>query len=273
MHEETHVEPKWLGPFEGNNLTFEECEVLTAQNISRPLLKVESELFLKKWFDYRRLHPMLATFYFFDCYEKGYKQFWRVAVDAPTAEHVSSIKRVQYGERVCTKGKRKGQMIEDKTIILRRDLTFLDGREKISFWKLRQAVDRLGIRYDFFMDRVVKWYVEECFRSECLLPPRPQHILANEDLFVKVMLAWEEECAARLQIPKDVDYSNNKFAGHAQHIAFEQFIIGQIKNRVNPKFALYAAICQHNVVRFESAVAHFDDCDINYVADMRDSPD
>lgn len=225
----SQVSPKWCGPYYGSDTSFQDLEILTVQHIPAKIRKGEAELMQTKWFDYRQMHPMLATLYFMECYKVAYRDFTRAAVNADTADFVKPIK----GD------------------------SFLEAREKLSFWRLRQLVDGLGIRYDFFLAEAMRWYVTECFRRESLYPPRPGHIATNEDLLTTVMIAWDEEKATRLQFAQDETFKTANFDGSDHQVAYEKFVIEQIQNRQHKRFALSSYIYTHDMLRVEVAIKHF----------------
>jgi hypothetical protein len=225
------VIPKWCGSFFGSDFSFRDCEILTIQHIPAKLLKLEVELMNKKWFDYRRMHPLYATNYFMECYKMAYREFTRIAVDSDRADFVKPIK----GD------------------------DFLNAREKLSIWRLRQLVDSLGIRYDFFLTECMLWYTEECFRRQSLYPPRPGQMGDNEEMIVAVMMRWEEECATRLQLSKDTWYKCYRWHGDAHQKAYENFIVAQIRNRQHKRFTLCASMYEHNALRIETARIQFGD--------------
>jgi len=246
-------EPNWLGPYPGSELSRQDCEVLTVQNIPHKLLKEESALMQTKWFDYRRLHPMHATFYFLECYKDAYQGFIRAAVNAEAAPYSLPCATKEYK---MVKSSKTGRMVKSNFVI-REGLTFIDSRERLSFWKLRQLADRIGIRYDFFLNQAMKWYREQCFRSGKVHAPRPSHIATNEELLATVMLAWEGELETRLQIPKDPIFSTIKFVGSPLQLSYERFAIEQVGKYRHQRFSLSSLIYKHDAIRITEAIKHF----------------
>lgn len=246
-------EPNWLGPYPGSELSLKDCEILTVQNIPLKLLKEESALMQTKWFDYRRLHPMHATFYFLDCYKDAYQGFIRAAVNAEAAPYSLPCATKEYK---MVKSPKTGRMVKSK-YVLRDGLTFLDGRERLSFWALRQIADRIGIRYDFFLNQAMKWYREECFRREAVFAPRPSQIAKNEELMATVMLAWEEETEIRLQVLKDPIFKTTSFIGNEFQLSYERFAIGQVEKQRHKRFSLSSLIYEHDAIRVAEAIKHF----------------
>ena len=221
--------PKWYGSFCGSDLSTQDYDILTIQHIPAKLRKKEQELARMRWFDCRKMHPMLATYYFMECYKTAYQEFTRVAINADTAPYVKPIKGND----------------------------FLNAREKLSFWRLRQLVDELGIRYDFFLSEAMRWYTEECFRSESLYPPRPGHMATNADMLASVVIAWEEELNVRMQFPQDECYKIKNFTGSVDQLDYEEFVMKQIMNRQHKQFSLCAALYTHEVLRIRQAELRF----------------
>lgn len=222
--------PTWLGSFFGGSLGFLNYEVLSIQHIPHKELAKEAGLMAVKWYDYRRLHPMQATYYFVKCYTDAYRAFCRRAVNAETAPYVK-----------CIKGH-----------------DFLDAKEKLSFWRLRQLCDRMGMRYDFFLTFAMSWFYRMVSQDGKVYPPRPAHLLNNEDLIADAMLAWEEQCRISMQVAADPYYRVKNFTGSRDQQAHEAFVIGQIKSRKVPQYSLHAALYLYDVVRIEEALRHFD---------------
>ena len=239
MTQVTQVNPRWLGSFFGADLGFHNYEILTIQHIPRKEHAEESALMRSKWFDYRRLHPMQATYYFAASYSRAYGTFMAIAVDR------------DLGNMRGIKGK-----------------DFLCSREKLAIWRLRQMCDRFGVRYDFFLRHAMKWYAERSMnaahsvkgvggRVYAVVPPRPAQMMSNQEMITDVMLAWEEHVAAKLPIADDPFYSVQNFVGHADQIAYEQSIVAAIRTRPHPRFSVHAALYVHDALRIETALEAF----------------
>jgi len=233
----TQVTPKhthiWLGSFFGANLGFLNYEVLTIQHIPKKELKDEAALMRTKWFDYRRLHPMQATYLFAECYNRAYGDFMATCVD---------------------KGMRAMRGFKGKD--------FLEHREKLSIWRLRQLCDKLGIRYDFFLRHAMRWYALRTFnvhRGEkiSLVGPRPSQIASKDDLITDVMLAWEDAQKTSLQTACDPYYRVTNYIGSEDQRAYEDFIVAQIKTRRHRHYSLHAALYIYDAVRVEEAIRQF----------------
>lgn len=227
---QTVTEPKlaeWFGEFYGHDLSFLHCEIKAIQNIDAKILKKEPELLGTKWFDYRRMHPTKATYLFAKCYNRAYKDFMRLTFDHVRGQYMRPFRGTS----------------DD----------FMDAKERKALWQLRQTADAVGIRYEFFLRHAMNWKVAHNWHHA----PRPSHINANEELLVDVGLAWEDECRNSLQICKDERYLAKNWFGHADQVAYENFLIGQIRQRIHKQYSLSAALYQYGVLRIEAALREF----------------
>lgn len=223
--------PKWLGGFFGGNLGFLNYEIFTIQHFTRADLKPEAELMAVKWFDYRRLHPLQATYYFVKCYTAAYQDFTRRAVSVDRAPYVRCFS----------------------------DVDFLTAKEKATVFRLRQLVDRLGMRYDFFLSFAMSWYYRLVGDKGQIYAPRPGHMLKNEELIADAMIAWEELCQVSLQVAKDPYFRVANFIpGNRDQLAHEAFVIDQIKQRQHQRFSLASALYTYDAIRIEEALRQFD---------------
>ena len=215
----------WPGEFFGHDLSFDQCEVLTIQHIPSPLRRDEAALMQSKWFDYRVMHPIVATYYFAHCYSRAYSDATAIVED---------YKKAPY---------RRGFKGED----------WAQTKQKLAFWRTRQLIDKLGIRYDFYLRHAMRWCLENGWHK----PPLPEQIRLNEEMVTDVMLRWEEETAAAIPFAKHALYRVPNFRGHPDQIAYEAFILDHVARRQHPKFALNAALYIEQAVRIEEAIRRF----------------
>ena len=230
--------PKHLEGFHGSNLGFLNYEILSIQNFTHKEVKMEPALMLSKWYDYRQLHYIQATYYFMKCYTNAYKDFVRTSIDSEKAVYVKAIKGHD----------------------------FLDAREKSAFLRLRQLIDVCGMPYDFFLGRAMRLHYKMVGTKGVIYAPRPGHIACNEELVTKIMLAWEKQCEAYMNVAKSPFYKVKNFVGFPDlsrvgapdQLAHEAWIIEQIKGRAHPKYALSTALYKTDTVRVEEALRQFD---------------
>lgn len=221
----------WSGNYYGSRLNPDHYEILTIQHVPNKERKDESALMQSKWFDYRLMHPMQATYYFVQCYRNAYRDFMRRTMNHEAAPFAKAIKE--------------------------RD--FLDSREKLSFWRLRQLVDKLGMRYDFFLHHAMS-HMHKMIGSGKVYAPRPAHLGKDEVLMERVVMAWDDLCASSMQVAQSVSYRVSEF-DHPMSVhqrAHEQFVIAQLLRRKHPHFGLHAALYLYDVVSIEAALQAFD---------------
>lgn len=220
----------WAGNYYGSQLLPDHYEILTVKEIPHKERNGESALMEVKWFDYRLMHPMQATYYFAHLYKQAYKDFIRRSMNYEAAPYVQAFKE--------------------------RD--FLDSRERMSFWRLRRLVDQLGMRYDFFLHFAMN-HLHKMIGGGKVYPPRPAMLGKNEDLLEAAVVAWDDLCASSLQIAASSSYRvaqfSHRFSKHQR--AHEQFVIKQLRRRRQPHYGLHAAMYLYDVVRIEAALEAF----------------
>lgn len=228
----------WLETFQGCDTGFDDCELYAISLIPKSVLTKEAELMQTKWFDYRRLHPTIATLLFIHCYNKAYKGFIRIARDCGMAEGIKAYKGSP--------------------------LKMLESKEGKVIWKARQVFDQLGIRYDFALRYIMNHYLECGWLKNA---PRPHH-LTNEDVLVGLMLAWEEEQKRAVQQALDPFYKTENFLGCPDQLAYEAMVIAQIKQRRRRADALHNAIYIDRTIRFEAALQHFSSTEVEEAIEL-----
>lgn len=211
-----------FGPFFGAALDPVSCDALAIGKIDRKLLTGEARLYQFKWFDYRPLHPVMATYLFAAAYNRAYGDFMGECFD---------------------RGKRFMVAFKGKDVMACREVK--------SFWKLRQKVDELGIRYDFFAREAMAWCGDNGWKQ----PPRPAHVASNDDLLVHVSNLWEQEQRAKIQWARHPRYTAAAFAGAADQLAYEEHLVARIMQKPLPKYALHTALYQFDALRIETALA------------------
>lgn len=228
MKPNQHQNLTWSGSFFGDGLDLEHYEILMMQYVPAKDRKIESELMTTKWFDYRLMHPAQATYYFYRKYKDAYREYYRKAINHEAAAFVKPTKQHD----------------------------FLLSREAMSFWRLRQAVDALGIRYEFFLT-----FAFEQLRivvNGRPLPPRPGQ-LKSDKILTDAYIAWQGMCDSSLQIACSPYFTASQYIHAQMQVDYENFILEQIKKRRVPHFALSACLYLYDAVRIEAVIEAFDD--------------
>ena len=222
----TEDDPLWLGSFYGSHLTFMEAEALTLWRIPQVERTGEALLMESKWFDYRRLHPLVATYHFAHCYQEAYRHYIRVGTDSIKALYVLAFK----------------------------GMDFIRHREVLAVWRLRQLADQHGIRYDWLCRQAMDWCLERCWPH----PPRPSQIHTNVEMIADLIIAWEKEQTIRVQRPADPPYRVENWTAAPRQRAWEAHAVMVVRNRVNWQLAMQALVFQDRLLRVERALQEFD---------------
>lgn len=223
--------PSWLGKFYGAELSFNEFEFRTITNFKEPVRKFEVDLYNTKWFDYVRLHPLQATYYFVECYRHLYQRY----------------SKQYFGEE------KAGMSQAD----------FLQCREKSSFWAMRISADRIGVPYPWFISKAFEHRLESGEFKNRL--PRPCHLAAPDDLPVFKEMWNQERSGNVLSMALDPFFSIKRWRGETSQRRHEDFLIQQVKRRSVKRFVLATLVYEKQVLRIERAMQEFPD----EVADMQ----
>lgn len=188
-----------------NSAELIELEILVFKNLSYNYYKDEAELFRKKWFDYRFMHPVQATEMFMLFYKEAYSMISKLRFDHEQGKY-------RCGVRGTT------DKLFDKT------KTVSGG-----FWKARQVADKHCIPYDFYCNHAMRYADSHCWTYM----PKPNQ-LYGEKMQEFILLKWHEELGCRLLIPTSSFYS----AQNKDHIYYNDYIdylTDVIKRRRYPK--------------------------------------
>src|SRR5690554_2626742 len=130
----------------GLNLTALEYDTLACQHIRPDLLQLEAGLYQTKWWDYRIMHPMEATYHFAQAYVQAVKAAVRKRIDLYVSINCKPLK----------------------------DQDFLKCSRHVitGLWKARQEADRHGIPYDFWCSKAMKYAQDRDWRYL----PKPTHL-------------------------------------------------------------------------------------------------
>jgi hypothetical protein len=234
MTHDAHTEAA-LGRFIGDDLDRDTLDELQARHISQKFSSVERELFGRKWFDYRFMHPTTATYLFAHCYKAAVRDAYRTFVDAETADD--------------RKGLQKDDMFE------------LGSRGVTGIWRARQHADLYGVPYRFWCRKALGAIYQAGWfswpgRPKWMQVPMPQNLYG--DLAVPAVCeAWSEETSSRLIAAGDARYGFEAFQGNPHQVAHEAWLVAQLRKRARPEFLLARLIYVDRTLREETALAEF----------------
>jgi hypothetical protein len=195
--------------------------MLALTRVDPSLRAAESLLYSRKWFDFRALHPVQATYRFAHEYAESVKRAYARQKDIRTLAGV------------------QGFDVEK----------LFESRELSAMWRARQAFDAIGVRYDFGLDFIMKRFCERGWR----VFPRPNQLYA-EEVILDVRDAWHRECKAKTQLARHERFDARNYTGHPDEKAYQAWQVDQVKARGGNRAMLLGRLLQENVLT--EAVVH-----------------
>jgi hypothetical protein len=188
--------------FYGEDLTFDDCELLAFAKVAHRYRESEAALFGLKWFDYRWWHPVKCTYYYAHCYERAVRDAYAKTKDKNTAASVEAFASPNVFELPS---------------------------EVVGLWRARQGCDLMGVRYDFALRFAFNRFSDRGW----MIFPRPNQLYGQEFL-LDLRDAWAEECRHTLQMVAHPFYKTRYFNGHPNQVAYRDWLIVQAKRRDQP---------------------------------------
>lgn len=220
------IQPTWLGSFYGSCLSFEEYEFLTIQKIPADRRRLESRCVETRWFDYVRLHPLQATYWFAECYRRVYREY-----AAANMGHKNWI-----------------GMRED----------FLQTREAGTIWSIRQFCDLHGFEYLSFIRALLAYRTSTGQFKNYL--PRPCHLIGSNEKEIEALIeGFKEEREGVLTCSVDPFFCVKNWCGDQRQIDHEDYLVNYVRHKLTKHFLLGTLIYQKQVLRFERACLEFPD--------------
>lgn len=209
-------------PFQyfGSDLTIEQCEEIALLKVRPEYRMDESDLFLTKWFDYRHLHPVKATYLFTHEYRSRVREMYAKTRDVKKALTVKPIAQDDVFESVVW----------------------------ASMWRARQAYDRLGVRYGFGL----AFTFNRCNDRGWGYFPRPNQ-LYGEELILDLRDAWKKHCRVILERVQHPRFTTDYYCGHPDQDHYQAWITDQCKVRAMPHMTL-ATLLRDKLVLEDVAV-------------------
>ena len=265
----------------GCDFSQEHYQELLETYIVKKILKSEQHLYKLKWFDYRVMHPTHATYLFAHEYVKAVRKKHRKVVDkfkwdlrlieshAPLSERKQfteerkRLLRIIKGDARSFAEMRQAELDlnfleQEYTEMLDKyaDPIIADGN---SFWRGRQAADRLGMPYDMYCEHALSlltnsytWQAIASGEHKTYMP-RPKHMYSDR-VIEYVERQFRDHLSHSLPIP-NVLKSDEQKAIQVKHDAID-WICEKIRNRRNSYIAL-ANFMEKGVVDMRTAKAHF----------------
>lgn len=178
---------------------------IAASVVGIALLRKEPDLFESKWFDYRHLHPLLATQKFMHEYRAAHREAMQARVGMDDAIRAHGTKNML--------------------------LTDAGKREFTSFWKARQKADELGMPYGFFC----RTAMTTSARWGWPYTPRPMQLYSDE-MVERTKDAWAEFALNNAPLATHPTYLASDFASAPDQIAYQRWLAKHIQLRRHPEF-------------------------------------
>jgi hypothetical protein len=189
--------------------------------------EIEIALMGGKWFDYRWMNPVAATYLFAHHYKKSYRTAFAQNIDFVRAAYVVPLPDDLFDI--------PDKLTKEKQAARRAQIS--------GIWRARQVADAMGMPYDIYLDRAFHWRLRYWNRSSL---PRPVHLYA--DLITdKAAIDWTEFQKERFYYSKLQNYTNQRYRGYAAQDAHHEYLFEQIAARGN-KPALIANFIEEDLL-------------------------
>lgn len=196
-----------------------------AENMRPDDWRVERDLSITKWFDYRFLTPLDATLQFVKDYQFVFRNMWKSNFDVATA----NLKRgtAEMG-------------------------LFANRREFSTFWNARVYADALGVRYRFFIITTMEAALR---RGKWKRLPRPGQLWNKPDCIAAVKAKWEEELGGCQAVSALAHYLPENYLGLPHQLDHQRHALRVAKKRSNLMRTLGSYIDIDRLVSVEQAEA------------------
>lgn len=219
--------------------------------IRQDWLAVEGPLFRGKWFDYRFMNPVQATYLYAHEFVKAYRRNFSINIDSRRGPHVTPVNvevlfdiSGDLSPKEITKRKQRASGI----------------------WRGRMVADAMGMPYDIYLDRAFHWTLRY-WQQRTL--PRPQQLYS--DMVVdRAGIDWEQRQKDEFFYSTLPQYKNgfyyeaiSRLSGdatllHSQN-AHHDWLLDQSKDRPNGHAFLAQMIFHDQVLPLEKAKSFLDD--------------
>lgn len=206
--------------------------------ISPKLFAVEADLFDKKWWDYRLLHPVEATELFSKAYVLAAKSYLCKQVDLYIGVNARVLKKEDF-------------FLESKAIIT-------------GMWKARQLADTYGVPYSFWCQKAME------YADQCCWPyyPKPSHLyscktketageLEGLSMLDYILGKWEEWTRMKIVTAELEFYRDSINLEHPYFSEYQLALIRQIQRSNVPEHALAIHLYDNHDLFIEYAKKHF----------------
>jgi hypothetical protein len=210
--------------FFGQHLSDEECEALmiekfgTGERVFKKHFSKELRLMSVKWFDYRIMHPVVATYKYAHEYIRVYQRYYKMTIDCERGNFVKGFK----GGDAWLSNQAGG------------------------FIKGRQIADSLGMPYDLFISMAFNFLYIKKWKHL----PRPCHLYA-EDTIQHIEERWHEHSRQIMTLSKDPYFKNFENIETPEMMAHQEWINRYLNRSRVRDSAIECLIEQGYLIQFD----------------------
>ena len=204
-----------------SDLGLDACDEVMFRLVQRDWQTDELSLMRSKWFDYRFLHPVIATYTYAQAFETIYHRMVRTHLGG-------SVRRVF------------------KTY----DLLRMDKATACGLWRGRQCADALGMPYEVYLDQAFTLRLAYWKQGNL---PRPTQLYA--DMILDAMPErWAELQAGKLFYGAHQELRTHRFVGTSPQLDHHEWLFTQAGKRSNPA-AIMRRFYDEDLIPAEKVVA------------------
>lgn len=211
----------------GLDLSIDGCDEVMYQFSRKDWVAHERHLFAHKWFDYRFMHPVHATFLYAHEYRKAYRDAFARNIDKRASEHILPLKKENVFE--C-----EAQVIS-------------------GIWHGRQFADALGMPYDTFIREAIGNTLR--YWQQRHLPRAWQ--IYSERVCERVAERWDQMQSGALLYGVHPEYQNDRYVGSPPQNAHHEWLMAQAMRRDNPAEPLRRFVNEMNILPIEKIEGRF----------------
>lgn len=172
-----------LDNFKGSDYSAVMADKFVRSAIDEEVVAKDVKLMDRKWWDYRTMHPTVATFYFF--------HLWKKIAQGYLAKYVSTRDAIQFQHKAPYMS-----------------LPACKPASITAFWKARMAADAIGVPYEVYL-RVAFQHFYDNYHSFASVANAggEQHMpypvqLVSETIMQKAIEEWEQCQAVEVRMPE-----------------------------------------------------------------------
>lgn len=220
---------------------------MAIEHINPKWLKTEPDLYATKWWDYRNMHPTLATLHYAESYKEAKKYALKIRHDLYIGKN--------------HKGLKSHSLFENSPIAI------------AGIWRGRQHADERGIPYGFYCYSAFKY----CETMNRLYLPTPVQMYGSKrwtehsiSMLEYIEKAWASKSHPR---PTDAFYKAKNYTGHDYQRQYQLHLIEEINNHPASDFLLSDLIYDSQMLLPDLAAKVFGKKQVERVRAYSDSED